>query len=574
MFGKYFAEITREAKKWIYLAAFCGILFACANIALAWMVGAAVNQALAGKIALGSFLTGFAVLIVLRAIVYGLQTRFSQQATFQVRLGARDRIYKHLLKLGPSYTVGEKTGQLTSTAVEGVEALEAYFGLYLPQLFVGIALPILVCGFIAYLDWVTGLVLFVSLPLTPIVVGSVQGSFRKVSKRYFAVTEELSSEFLESLQGLPTLKMFNRGQAQGKKIEVKSEALRKETMGLLAVNQIMLFLVDWLFGMATTVVALVMSVWRIQSGALTLGEGVTIIILSIELARPLNLIGSFFFAGALGRASLKKIDDFLDIQPQVVSSGTEKPDLSAARLSFENVTFAYSEDGKPALDGVNFEIKAGETVSFMGPSGAGKTSIVKLLMRFFEQQSGTISLNGHDIRKIDADWLLSHISLVSQGTYLFYGTVAENLRIAKENATQAELEESAKAANIHDFIQTLPNGYDTLIGERGSSISGGQGQRLAVARAILKNTPLVILDEATSNVDSENEAAIQEALTRLMKNKTVLVIAHRLSTIRQSDRIIVLQNGKLIEQGTHDELLEQAGVYSRVTTKRTFQLAA
>ncbi len=573
MFGKHFKEITREAKKWIVLAAVCGIFFSCANIALAYLVGVAVDQAVGGKIVIGTFLTTFAILVIFRALVWGLATWFSQKATFNVRLGARDRIYKHLLKLGPSYSGDERTGKLVSTAVEGVEALEAYFGLYLPQLFVGLLLPILVCGFIATIDWVTALVLFICLPLTPIVVGAVQGNFRKVSKRYFAVTEELSAEFLDSLQGLPTLKMFNLGKAQGEKIRVKSEKLRKETMGLLAVNQIMLFLVDWLFGMATTVVAFVMSVWRIQAGALTLGEGVAIVILSIELARPLNLIGTFFFAGALGRASVKKIDDFLDIKPAIESSSSEKPLIESPKVEFIDVDFAYDEESGNVLDGLSFEIKPNESVAIMGPSGAGKTSIVRLLVRFFEQQKGEVRIGGHDIREMDIEWLRAHIALVSQATYLFYGTVAENLRIAKADAALEELEAATKAANIYDHIVSLPEGFETLIGERGTSISGGQAQRLAIARAILKDAPIVVLDEATSNVDSENEEEIQEALDRLMKDKTVLVIAHRLSTVRQSDRIVVLQEGTLKEEGTHDELIAKGGVYAHVTKQKTFEIA-
>jgi ATP-binding cassette, subfamily C, bacterial CydD len=325
-------------------------------------------------------------------------------------------------------------------------------------------------------------------------------------------------------------------------------------MRLLAVSQVSLFFIDLVSTLGTTVLACALVLWRGQSGALTLGEGVTLALLSVELTRPLSLLGAFFHAGAGGVAAAQHVFAILEIPPQVADapSGAEMEATASLtpHIRFEDVYLTYdapadrsegerTSEGRPALNGVSFEIHPGETVALVGASGAGKSSILNLLLRFFDPQGGQITLGGLPLKSLPLAWLRAQMALVAQNTYLFYGTVAENLRLGKPEATQAEMEQAARAANVHNFILSLPQGYETPVGERGLTLSCGQAQRIAIARAMLKDAPIILLDEATASLDPENEIHIQEAINELVQNKTVIVIAHRLNTVVHADKIVV-----------------------------------
>jgi len=571
--------ITPRTRRWIGAVVGAGWLVVLLNVAQISLIGRLVDRIMGQRRLPGWVFPAFAALLLARAALVWWGRVASHETAAQTKLSLRDRLYAHLVKLGPSFLGDERTGALVNTAVEGIENLEVYFGRYLPQLVLGISIPLLLCIAVALTtDRVTAGVLLVVQPLIPLSLMLVQRRLKGVSNRYWAAANRLSAQFLDSLQGLPTLKMFNRSRAWGDTLRTQTEQLRRDTMRLLAVSQISLFFIDLVSMLGTTVLATGLVLWRGQRGALTLGEGVTLILLSVELARPLALLGSFFHAGAGGVAAAQHLFAILETCPEVV----EAPDASPAahfvpHIRFADVHLAYDARPDPedngrgpavkarsALNGVSFEIQPGETVALVGASGAGKSSIFNLLLRFFDPQRGRILLDGHPLKTLPLAWLRAHLALVAQDTYLFYGTVADNLRLARPDATRAEMEAAARAANVHNFIASLPQGYETLIGERGLTLSGGQAQRLAIARAVLKDAPIVLLDEATSHVDAENEAAIQQALERLAVDKTVLIIAHRLSTVRHADRILVLEQGRIVEQGSHLELLRRQGVYARL----------
>jgi ABC-type multidrug transport system fused ATPase/permease subunit len=583
--------IPRRTRRWIGAVVLSGWMVVLLNVVQITLIGLAIDRVASQAPLPRWLLPAYASILLLRAAAAWSGRAASHRAAAQTKLSLRDRLYAHTIRLGPSFLSNERTGALVNTAVEGVENLEVYFGQYLPQLVLGGTIPLLLCAAVAVTtDWVTASVLLAIQPLIPLSLMLIQRRLRGVSDRYWAASNRLSAQFLDSQQGLPTLKMFNRSREWGEALRVQTEQLRQDTMRLLAVSQISLFFIDLVSTLGTTVVASLIAMWCLRAGALTYGEGVTLVLLSVELARPLALLASFFHAGAGGVAAAQHLFAVLDTVPEVERAPDAVPPPSLVpHIRFEHVSFAYDGSHVPgdgdgtatsrarsALADVSFEVRPGETVALVGASGAGKSSVLSLLMRFFDPQQGRITLGGRPLKTLPLAWLRAQMALVAQDTYLFYGTIAENLRLARPDATGAEMEAAARVANVHDFIASLPEGYETRVGERGLTLSGGQVQRIAIARAVLKDAPIVLLDEATSHVDAENEVAIQQALERLMAPaceaelrsaatpKTVLLVAHRLSTVRNADRILVLREGRIVEQGTHETLLQLGGLYPRL----------
>ena len=297
-----------------------------------------------------------------------------------------------------------------------------------------------------------------------------------------------------------------------------------------------------------------------------------VLMLGVEVFRPMRELTNLYHQGMAVLSSAQSVFEIMDERVAVTDPGPTAERQSrriSPKVSFNGVTFGYEGGHRPALGDVSFELREGETLGVVGASGAGKSTLVWLMYRFYDPQAGFITLDGHDLRELSLSTIRSNISVVTQDTYLFHGTVADNLRVGNPDATHGDLESAARAANAHEFISHLPQGYDTVVGERAVRLSGGQRQRLAIARALLKDSPILLLDEALSSVDAENESAIQSALDRLMENRTTLVIAHRLSSVINADRILVLDDGRVAEIGTHEELTDADGTYAGLMRQQT-----
>ena len=536
------------------------VLFGIARLALlGWLIarvfaGAPLNDLILPFI-------GVAAVMVVRGWLEYLRTMVAHNTAAIVQVHLRRVIFDQVTQLGPAHFGLERTGDAIVAMVEGVEQLEIYFGQYLPQLIVSILTPFLIFAVVAFFDVPIALVMLIAALFTLVAPQIFHHWDKKSSLERGRSYTAFAAEFLDSVQGLATLKAFGQSKARAKKLKTRAEDLFRSTMWVLATNSLARGITDTgiTLGAAAT---LAYGAFRVSDGDMSLAVLLMVLMLGVEVYRPLRDMRSLMHNGMLAQASAQTIFQLLDARPIVTEKSTATPaDTLSPTVSFEEVSFAYPGGRRAAHEGLSFTVNAGERVGFVGPSGVGKSSIVRLLLRFYDPDNGAVKIGGYDLKDLSFDDIRAQIAVVNQDTYLFHGTVADNLRVGKPDATPAELEKACQAANAHEFVALLPQGYDTVIGERGIRLSGGQRQRIAIARAILRDAPILVLDEALSAVDAENEAIIQVALNRLMQGRTTLIFAHRLSSVIDADRILVLNEGAIAEQGTHAQLMREGGVY-------------
>ncbi|HEY1931950.1 MAG TPA: ABC transporter ATP-binding protein, partial [Acetobacteraceae bacterium] len=454
------------------------------------------------------------------------------------------------------------------------------FGAYLPQLIIAACAPLVIFAVLAWWDVPTAAVLLVAALATLALPMLIHRADKRAAIARSAAFKAFGEEFLDAVQGLPTLKAFGQSGAFAEKLAERARGLSNSTFWVLALGLLTRFFTDFGTGLGAAA-AIAVGAWRVRHGEMSLEALLIVLMAGTEIFRPLRDLRTVLHQGMTGQAAAAGINALLDAPvtapgaPSVipVKAGTQalgsrfRGNDDAAlmpSIAFDAVRFAYPGGRRAAHQGLSFAIAAGERVGVVGPSGSGKSTIVRLLLRLHDPQGGTVRIGGQDLRSLDPEAVRRMIAIVAQDTYLFHGTVEENLRLGRPDATEADIAAAARAANALDFIEALPDGYQTVIGERGARLSGGQRQRIAIARALLRDAPILVLDEALSSVDAENEAVIQQALDRLMAGRTTLILAHRLSSVINADRILVLDNGSVAQTGTHAELIAHEGPYRRL----------
>jgi ATP-binding cassette, subfamily B, bacterial len=567
-FDRRLWELTRGLRGWIIFAILLGLVASVVGIARFVILGVLLSHVFngAGLLAVAIPAVGVAAAVVLRGSIEHHRAMVSHRTATRVQEELRGRLYDKIAALGPAWFAGERTGGVMLSIVDGVEQLQTFFGQYVPQLSIAVLTPLAIFVFISFWDVPVAAVMLVFALVTLIAPTVFVQIERRTSEGRQQALKAFGSEFLDGVQGLPTLKAFGQSRAYGRRLAQKAQELCDSTLRVLSTGVMTRGITDC--GVAIgAAAALALGVWRVSHGLMSIQALLIVLMAGTEVFRPLRDLRMVLHQGMVGQSAAAGINALLAAAPLVPPHPPQLTQTSAPLLptiAFADVRFAYPGGRGAAHDRLSFAVGAGETIGIVGPSGSGKSSIARLLLRLFDPQEGKVLIGGRDLKTLDPESARRMIAVVHQDTYLFHGTVEENLRLGKPDADREELEAAARDANAHEFISALPQGYQTMIGERGVMLSGGQRQRLAIARALLRDAPILILDEALSSVDAENEAVIQQALDRLSAGRTTLILAHRLSSVIGADRILVLDQGRVVETGRHAELIRRDGPYRRL----------
>jgi len=553
---------------WLRTAVAIGLASGLLLILQAWLLASTVNAVVFDKAVLPQvmpWLWGLLALFLVRAGLAWASQQAAFHAAVQVKLALREMLYRHVQKLGPAWLSGERSGDIVNAVSDGVEALEAYYARYLPAMSLMALVPLAILVFVFGHDWLAGVVMVVTAPLIPLFMILIGKGAEQRNQRQWRQLAWMSAHFLDVIQGLTTLRLFNASRREAQMIASVSDDYRQGTMSVLRIAFLSSFVLEFFSTVSIAIVAVLVG-FRLYWGEMDFMHGLFVLLLAPEFYLPLRNMGTQYHARMEAIGAAERIVEILDT-PAVEAAGstTTVSDLQQVDIRLDAVGFRYP-DGRQGVQELELAIHPGETLALVGASGAGKTTLINLLMGFLQPQSGRILVGGTPLQDIEPDAWRRQLAWLPQKPQLFPGSVADNIRLGVPGASIQAVRDAAELAQASGFIEALPQGWDTPVGEAGQGLSGGQLQRIALARAFLKDAPLVILDEATANLDMHSETQVHAALRALAAGRTLVMIAHRLRTVRDADRIAVLDNGRIAQVGTHATLLQTSPLYQRMVT--------
>ena len=566
------------ATTWILLSVGLGLIGGVLLIFQARFLARIVHGAFMENLAIDVLQPYFYILvgiITLRSFLGWARGVCGFYAGAKIRQEVRMALLEHLFSLGPSFTSRQSTGALACTALEHVEGLHDFYAFYLPQLALAVMIPAAILAFVFPYSWAAGTLLLVTAPLVPLFMILVGMGAESISQRHFQALARMSAYFLDVLQGLPTLKLFNRSKGVEKTIAAVSNNYRIKTMAVLRVAFLSSAVLEFFSSVSIALVAIYLGMsylgyfsFGLYGAPLSLEVGFFILLLAPDFYFPLRELGTHYHARAAAVGAAEEILKTLSVRRTQVQTELTTPEKTdVIHIHCQEVYLEYDNGRLPALRGVSFDFKTGEQVTLVGASGAGKTTILNLLLGFLQPDKGRILVNDIPLAALAPDNWRENIAWIGQRPVLFHGTIKENILLGRPKASAGEIEQAAGRAGVLAFSMHLPEGLETQVGELGQGLSRGQAQRVALARAFIKNAPLLLLDEPTAGLDVENETLVVSALKEFCQDRTVLTLTHRLENIRSADRILVLDNGSVVEQGSYLELTAAGGVFSRLVNR-------
>jgi ATP-binding cassette subfamily C protein CydD len=578
MARRWLFKRAAAARTWIILSMALGLGSGLLLIVQARFLARIVHGAFIeglGTVALWPLFVILAGVMILRAILGWARETAGFYAGAKIRQEIRTELLAHIVTLGPGYTSRQSTGALASTALEHVEGLHDFYAFYLPQLALAVMIPSAIAAFIFPYSWAAGGLLLATAPLIPLFMILVGMGAESISQRHFQSLSRMSTYFLDVLQGITTLKLFNRSKGAEETIARVSKDYRLKTMRVLRVAFLSSAVLEFFSSISIALVAVYLAMsylgymsFGLYGESLNLAGGLFILLLAPDFYLPLRELGTHYHARAEAVGAAEEILKITAVPPRETLNGSHKwAKTDPLHILLEDVYLAFEAGQRPVLQGISFALKEGEQLALVGASGAGKSTTLNLLLGFLLPDNGRIKVNGMPLAEMTPDSWRRHIAWIAQHPTLFQGTIKDNILLGRPQATDRQIERAAGNARVLDFARHLPAGLETPVGEHGFGLSRGQAQRVALARAFLKDAPLLLLDEPTAGLDTENETLVIHALQALSRGKTVLMLTHRLTNLKQADRIMVMDRGRIVEQGTYAELTAAGGRFHRMVNQ-------
>ena len=562
MINKRLINILPESKKYVGYIVLFKWLALVSNIVCIFAIGDIINRIYSNKEITLIYLPLIIAVLAIRFLCNYFGTVMQTNASSGVKLNLRKQVYNKLFVLGSSYSKHAGTGEILQMTLEGIESLENYFSRFLPQIFYSVLAPVTLFFVLMFISPKTAIVLLICVPLIPMSIVIFIKIAKKVMKKYWGIYSNLGNTFLENLQGLTTAKLFSADDIKHEKLNKNAEDFRKITMKVLSMQLNSITIMD-IIAYGGAALGSIIALFQFTSGNINIGQLVIILLISAEFFIPLRMLGSYFHIATTGVAAADKVFELLDI-PESTKGDHKIEQIN--KIELKDLDFTYNEGFK--LSNINIEIAKNEYIAIVGESGSGKSTVSKLMTKMLSPDSGSLLIDDTDIAHIDEASIFEKINLIGTDSYIFNMSIKDNLLLAKSDATDDEITTVLKKAALYDFVSSLPEGLNTQAGEGGILFSGGQRQRIALARTLLSDRDVMIFDEAASNIDSESEELIWKAINEIKDHKTVISISHRLANIKNADRIYVMKNGQIVEQGSHSELMNLQGEYQRMVQRQ------